>query len=385
MILLLRKFVLLFNVLLFAVLLGSNCIAALTVNSESTVGSKPLKTAIFIRNNGGKELAGDVNTFTEMLSAKLSSKGFSIMSWQDIIQKLSESNETDEQIFQNARNLMKAANTDVADNTDSPINSSSLRISQMIGADYLIVASMGTLGHEKRTFKGKGTIYKTDNSADIYTMPMTARVLVGNTGASIYGDSLIASTTIYQNAGIEIEMNNIVDKIINSGTTELSNAIGEKIDEARKIDVKQAALVNFSVGSNISGATVELDGTAIGSTPGTFEVSPGVHQMRITREYFEPWERTVNIYPGQKLNVTLELSKSGMAKYKDITAFNQDQELQKMETTAAVDIAKEQSKADADAKEKISSGQEEYYKNSYIRSDGFADQLEKVIHGSGWF
>src|SRR5690606_24466402 len=53
-------------------------------------------------------------------------------------------------------------------------------------------------------------------------------------------------------------------------------------------------------------ATVEVDGLAIGSAPGTFEVKPGLHKLRVTREGFAPWERTVNFVKGMTLNVAMQ-------------------------------------------------------------------------------
>ena len=57
--------------------------------------------------------------------------------------------------------------------------------------------------------------------------------------------------------------------------------------------------------------TVELDGIAIGSAPGTFQAFPGLHKLRLSREGFKDWERTVNIYAGQKLRVALQMSDAG--------------------------------------------------------------------------
>ena len=370
-------------------------------------GRPNMKAAIFVRDNGEKPNAGELNTFSDMLSARLTDKGFSVMDWKNIIQKFSESNYPDDQIFKDVRSLMAVAtNTESNDSFTATVsnskervddsvtamtseggvaNSSILRIGQMLGADYIIFASMGKIGHEKRSFKGKGTVYKTDNSVDIFSMPLTVRVLDGNDGKSLYGDALNAYDRIYQNENIDIRKNNIADTLIDTGTKELADNIGTKLDSIQSAKLKTQS-VSFSVSCNgIEGVTVELDGTAIGSAPGKFKAAPGIHQMRLSRQYFNPWEKTVNIYEGETLNITLEFSTEGQAQFKDLAAFKQAQDLEKLKTVAAVDIAREQSKADADAKEKISSGQEEFYKNSYIRSDGFAQQLEKIIHGSGWF
>jgi hypothetical protein len=66
---------------------------------------------------------------------------------------------------------------------------------------------------------------------------------------------------------------------------------------------------------------VELDGIAIGSAPGAFQAYPGIHKLRLSREGFEPWERTVNIYDGQTLRVALQMSEAGYARWADTTAF----------------------------------------------------------------
>ncbi|OGV53233.1 MAG: hypothetical protein A2017_06100 [Lentisphaerae bacterium GWF2_44_16] len=387
-----------------AVIIAASAAFAAGTENAAPDAKAPLKTAIFIRNSGGKELRDKIDTFSDRLSARLTEKGFAVMDWKDVVQKFRESSETEDQIFKNVRTFMTVAtttrtnksltNTAAVEKTPEETTltaegrnggvgqASSLRIAQMIDADYIIVASMGQIGHEKRTFKGEGTIYQTNNTSDIYTLPLTIKVLDGNTGQSLYGDTLNAAFRVAQNASLQIQQNNIADNLIDTGTAKLADNIAAKVDRIRDAGSKaSAANVEFSVECNVNGATVELDGAAIGSPPGRFSAKPGLHQLRISREYFQTWERTVNIIPNQVLNISLELSEAGLAKYKDITAFKQAQELEKVERIARVDIAKEQSKADADAKEKISSGRETYLKNSYIRSDGFAEQLTRIIHG----
>ena len=371
--------------------------------SNAPEGKTPLKTAIFLRNYGGNELRDKIDTFSDRLSSRLTEKGFATMDWKDVIQKFRESSETEDQIFKDVKTFMavttttdtnqsltKMATADrkqddtvlMAKGRDGGVaQASALRIAQMIDANYIVVASMGQLGHEKRTFKGEGTIYQTNNTSDIYTLPLTIKVLDGTTGQSIYGDTMTASYRVAQNASLEIKQDNIADNLIDIGTAKLAENIGGKVESIRNAALKNSTTAEFAIECNVTGATVELDGAAIGSPPGRFIVKPGLHQLRVSREYFQPWERTVNIFPNQTLNVSLELSETGLAKYKDITAFKQAQELEKLTKVAKVDIAREQSKADADAKEKISSGREVFLKNSYIRSDGFADQLTRVIHG----
>jgi hypothetical protein len=50
---------------------------------------------------------------------------------------------------------------------------------------------------------------------------------------------------------------------------------------------------------------VSVDGQIVGNTPqANLVVSAGSHSVRITREGFEPFERVVQLAPGQVLRLT---------------------------------------------------------------------------------
>jgi hypothetical protein len=68
-------------------------------------------------------------------------------------------------------------------------------------------------------------------------------------------------------------------------------------------------------------ANVEVDGVSVGTAPGKISIRPGFAKLRITREGFKPWERTVNAVEGQTLTVALAMSDAGYARWKDATAF----------------------------------------------------------------
>jgi ferredoxin len=71
----------------------------------------------------------------------------------------------------------------------------------------------------------------------------------------------------------------------------------------------------------VGGVTVELDGAALGSTPGMFKATPGMHQLRVTRQWMKPWQQTVNIQPGAAFNIALELSEDGLRRYQSLEGF----------------------------------------------------------------
>jgi hypothetical protein len=113
-------------------------------------------------------------------------------------------------------------------------------------------------------------------------------------------------------------------------------------------------VTNQPVAVQAMDVTVELDGVAIGSAPDTFQGRPGLHKIRLSREGFDPWERTINIYDGQTLRVALQMSNAGYARWADTTAF-----------LAGLD--KDRKLTDAEVKR--IEGIAEFFKNSHYRVD----------------
>ena len=93
------------------------------------------------------------------------------------------------------------------------------------------------------------------------------------------------------------------------------------VPDIRVLDDGTLTVTTNHLAIQVVDATVEVNGTAIGSAPGKFKVSPGLNKMKISREGFKDWERTVNFSDGQKFNVALQMSDAGYARWKDNTTF----------------------------------------------------------------
>ncbi|MCL1921066.1 MAG: PEGA domain-containing protein [Kiritimatiellaeota bacterium] len=104
---------------------------------------------------------------------------------------------------------------------------------------------------------------------------------------------------------VEFSVSTTIDAFIN-GLENGVRAPNELLDEMRRV---------------IGGVTVSIDGATIGSSPGTFKALPGPHQLRIERQWMEPWQKPVFITEGAKFNVGLELSTVGQQKFKDLEGF----------------------------------------------------------------
>jgi len=296
-----------------------------------------------------------------------------------VIAKFRESREKDNALNRDMKTVEQVIKLKKSESNieDAVSGASALRIAQMIGADYIVVAAINSLGVEARTFKGEGTVYGTGNRSTVFNLRMTLKVLEGNQGGSVYGDTVTASERIVAGQNLDIVSTDILPRLMESAAAKAAANISGKIERIRNVKVKSIPVVEFSVSSNVEGAAVELDGAVIGSTPGRFTAAPGLHQLRISKEWLSTWERTVNVNQNQQLNVTLELSEEGMQRYAnieqlklDLSHAKQKNEMEIKERDAGIGIAKEQSEADAYAKKKVAEGEKVRREESYERLEG---------------
>lgn len=334
-----------------------------------------LRTAIFVQNRAGEEFQGKLDVLNDLITTRLTEKGFSIIDKSVVVAKFRESRDNDGttrkslQLLEDSANLKKTE----ANVEDAVAGASALRIAQMISADYIIVATIESMGKETKNFTGYGT----KTQSNIFNLRIALKVLEGNQGGSVYGDTVTVSERHSVGQNLTIETTDIIPKLLNAGARKIAENISDKVERIRNVKVKSLPTVEVTVNSNVEGAVVELDGAAIGSAPGRFNAAPGLHQLRITKEWLTSWERTVNIFPNQVITVTLELSEQGLRRYATIEQLKADlmrnkqlTDMEVKEREAAVGIAKEQSEADAYAKKKISEGEKKRREESFERTEG---------------
>lgn len=369
------------------------CASVLPVCAAEGAGdAPPLRAAIFVQNRAGADFTDKIDVLNDMLTTRLTEKGFSVIDRAIVLAKFREAREVEPAVKRDIDALEKSSG-----GIESSLSgASALRIAQMIGADYIIVASLTSYGQETREFKGAGTAYGTNNKSYISTLRISLKVLEGNSGGSVYGDTVSVAERTAVVESLRIETTDIINKLLDAGALKIADTIGGKIQKIREVKVKSVAAVEFTVKSNVEGATVELDGAVIGTTPGRFVAAPGLHQMKISKEWLTSWDRTINIFANQTLNVTLELSQEGIQRFATIEQLKLDIakgkmraemegkereaaieigkkereaaiEIGKKEREANIDINKEQSSADAYSKKAIADGEKVKRSESYER------------------
>ena len=213
------------------------------------------------------------------------------------------------------------------------------RVAQMLNCDYIAAATIVNASSMRRNMGGR--------ISTVYTLRMTLKVM-DSTGASVDGMPTWVRQYPVLDAGDDPM--NFYQILFDQWAGEVTSVMAQKSLKWRKPKTASANLVNFHVSTTIDetiaelesqtkgtngemllelrrvvgGATVEIDGAVIGSAPGDFQVAPGLHQLRVSREWMRPYTATVNIQDGTSLKVALEMSDEGLAKWGSAEALRAD-------------------------------------------------------------
>lgn len=292
------------------------------------------RAAIFISNRIGPQMDRQMDAFDDLVTARVTDLGFQVISKEVAVDSLRK--------FDSAL----AATPRPADSLDTKLSeqSSALRLAQGLRADYLLVASMVSVGTKERAVNayGMNAVY-----ADT-TLRFTYKVIDGQTGATITSDADKVTYSTRQSAHATERNSDIDNDLLDQAAVKIAASLGKKIaqDRISTPTVAPAAAtltINTEVADTVIpdvrivnhtvtigpgqlkvgalNAVVEIDGVAVGSAPGTFPVRPGFSKLRITREGFKPWERTINVFNGQTLTVALEMTPEAYARWVSSTAF----------------------------------------------------------------
>lgn len=304
---------------------GIFCVGSVGAQSIEAVGTEPdavrppPRVALFVANRaqGRPELDGEVDSLRAAIAAELAGE-VAVVDPQDLaaafrkgqISSAAEQNRLVEGVF---------------------TGGSVVQIAQMVDAEYVMVVTL--------------------NSADRFRFPshegfrtgMSVRVLDGRTGGAVDGFRVTGQRPIRGVGGEDAAFWRLLfeDAAEDIGRKVAENRAGwpvpmvAEITQGRlTVETPVDALLNgLSTGTRapndlldemrrvVGGVTVWVDGAVVGSSPGTFNVSRGLHTVRVTRAWMEPWEAVVKVGENTQLNVALELSAEGLRRWKSMESF----------------------------------------------------------------
>ena len=325
----------LFSRIVFCVTLLTASVWGQPVPPAAPGAAPQFKSVVLISNRAGSEWDGKIRVLEDHLAAQLTDLGFSILTREVVVDSL--------RTFDPAvASLPRPADGLEAQLTEQ---SSALRLAQNLGVNYIIQASLSSIGTKDVVAKAYGVETKSQERA----LRLSYRLLDASNGGSLTGDTVRVSTVVQQTTNAETQRDGVVDDLLDeaagrvvdslrvrvaAGRVPAPGALAERVTLTVRLEASDLMIPDVRIGPentvSISeskyrlsplNASVEIDGVAVGSAPGALSVRPGFSKLRITRDGFAPWERTINAVEGQTLSIALTLSESGYARWKDATAF----------------------------------------------------------------
>ena len=336
-------------------LLAMLSIFIVNVISSAASGNQPVyKAGIFVENRAGKTFDNKVPVLEDFITSRITEKGFSVISREVVTDSLKN------------YGAEKAKNPD-GEKLDTLLSqsASALRLAQLMGVDYIIVTSLTSFGAEKKSFKGYGV--ETVNM--ITTLRASYKILEGVQGGTLVSDTIKVSKSERSTERSRTENSDLVNELLDEAASKIAESLGKKqiiqppqkpnlVEITIACGMQDTAQLPVSVPDirmtkegklvverdplevQLLDVTVELNGVVIGSAPGVFKAPPGLHKIRLTREGFKDWERTLNANEGQKLKVVLQMTDNGYKRWRDNTAFLHELKDKEKLTDAEVEAIK---------------------------------------------
>ncbi len=269
--------------------------------SQEAGAATPRKAAIFVANHADKTLDDKLPALEDFISSRITGKGFSVISPEVATAAVSSL-------------LKDSQQTEIDKALDN--NSSALRLAQMLGADYIIMASISSYGTDKQTTQAYGVQYVTVT----YTLRVTYKILEGVQGGTLAGGTFPVTSTKRFTENSRSDSSDTINDLLDQASVKIAESAGTKTIAAV---AASSNLVEFSVACGMQNLAqlpvtvpdveltasntvvigkeripvlaldvmVELDGAGIGSTPATFKAAPGctrsvcvAQDLPITRE-----------------------------------------------------------------------------------------------------
>ncbi|HOU21648.1 MAG TPA: hypothetical protein PKX16_05435 [Kiritimatiellia bacterium] len=208
--------------------------------------------ALFVQNRAGAQLDGQLDAFQDLIGTRLSDAGFEVIRYQDVLDRFVESRGAE--AGQELRQAVEALQTAKAEGTvDGPSReASALRTAQLMGADFLVMASLVSLGENQKNVLAYGTQQEIAET----TLRMGLRVLEGAQGRQIYGDILAVNEKVQQNQNIQMTPGDLIPTLLDRGAVALVEHVRESA-AAMAAATPEPTLASVTFTSQVAGAAVK--------------------------------------------------------------------------------------------------------------------------------
>lgn len=241
---------------------------------------------------------------------------------------------------------------------------SAVRMAQLMGAEYVLIATIGSFGTSRATFDNprlqlKGTTTK-------HVLRATYKVLDGYKGGSVAGGIAKAEKAVSGSDTVKIETDDTTNELIEDVSTQIVSALSEKIDalprpvEPAKVTVTISSYAKDLAGNEISlpdirltegkvssneqnfpalvSANVMIDGVNMGTTPVNLQILPGVHKLQLTRVGFETLDINFLAQEGTTLTPSMWMDQAGFKRWMEVRNFLNTLDTKRQLTAAQVKV-----------------------------------------------
>ncbi len=162
-----------------------------------------------------------------------------------------------------------------------------IQLGKLVGAEYIVTGSLNALTLIEKSFTGYGVVIREVDA----TFEVSMRMINVTTGiielARIYRVKRILHDETRRSVDTRALSLEMLDEAVRLSVRDMNTVFDRVTEEQRKI------LVEFL--STPAGASVEVDGFYVGSTPMKLTLREGVHFVRITLGGYEPWEMRIRV------------------------------------------------------------------------------------------
>lgn len=229
-------------------------------------------------NNTGRRIYNIESTASEYISTLLSNK-----SGLQVVERTKLASIMKEQGL---------SQSGIIDNRNTAI-----QLGKLLGAEYLITGSLINLNINETQFEGYGI----ETSKVEITLSTNIKVLNVNTGVIEAGNIYKVFETYQGESEYSLDGNGAVRSLLEKTARKFVNQL--ELGNKGQRDEIEKFKVEFS--SKPTGASVEVDGIYMGSTPAEIPIEEGLHNITISMGGYVSWDKKVNVYDGLKVRAVL--------------------------------------------------------------------------------
>ncbi len=298
------------------------------------------KVVIYVRNDSGDpKLGKEVKNLEYALASRINNMGFGVINHDLVVRNLNSYLQDPNAQYRSEASKLKQSMKE--DSLDMKLfeNASGLRMSEFIGADYILSLSISNLGIEKRKFDAYGV--KTTNV--IYNLRSNYNLCEAGGAIGTAGGAIKATKAFRQSENLEIESSDIIFSLLEdtagqmavlldkqnkanqiiakedvSGEIRILYAIeGMSFPELREREDGTYELGTQSIPATIAYVNAEIDGITqtIGST---ISLSKGLHTLKINQKDIVPVEKNIFVTgkADQVIAFNLQLTEAARNRWK---------------------------------------------------------------------